>query len=187
MWPQMTLTNGSVQNQVGSQADTMILLIVLERFSPNDLLMEHRKVFKMTPRDWLISKLSDWLKWGVISKTINSILIEATNGKIYAGLKPKNHKPFPNIVNEFVGDSLVALFNKSYDLEFVFFIKKQWTSDYLRALNPPIRWSEINYPPIGFEDFIFTAQTIFWWPKMTNFTAVITINNDFLTTIDHDR
>ena len=67
-------------------------------------------------------KLSDWFK-GVISKTINSTLIEATNGKICAGLKPKNHKPFPNIVNEFVGDSLVALFNKSYDLEFVFFIK----------------------------------------------------------------
>ena len=124
-------------------------------------------------------KLYDWFK-GVISKTIKSTLIEATNGKICAGLKRKNHKPFPNIVNEFVGDKLVALFNKSYDLEFVFFIKKQWTSDYLRALNPPIRSSEINYPPIGFEDFIFTARTIFWWPKMTNFTAVITINNDFL-------
>ena len=58
----MTLTNGSVQNQVGSQADTMILLIALERSFLNDLLMEHRKVFKMTPRDWLIIKLSNWFK-----------------------------------------------------------------------------------------------------------------------------
>ena len=163
--------------------------------------MELRKVFKMTPCDW--SKLgsrigSKWSsligsKWGVILKIRKSILIEVTSGKICAGQKLKNHKTSQKILNEIVdswwqnGDSLVALFNKSCDLEFVFFIKNPWTSDYLRALNPPIRSSDSNYPPIGFEDFIFTALLIFWWPKMTNFTAVITINNDFLTTIDHDR
>ena len=99
-------------------------------------------------------------KWGVILKTRKSILIEVTSGKICAGQKHKNHKTSQNILNEIVdswwqnGDGIVALFNKSCDLEFVFFIKNPWTSDYLRALNPPIRSSDSNYPPIGFEDFI---------------------------------
>ena len=49
----MMLTNGSVQNLVGLQADITIQLIVLEKFSQNDHHMELRKALKMTLSDYV--------------------------------------------------------------------------------------------------------------------------------------
>ena len=52
MWLQMTLTNGSVPNLDGLQADMTILPIVSEKFSQSDHHMELREAFKITLFDW---------------------------------------------------------------------------------------------------------------------------------------